>query len=92
MGPLQAETTDSLTLQQNQMKKSRTGASVNVYLILQKGDHVLLHLRKNTGYGDGYYGLISGHVEDHESADYILDVLRDIKRGQLYSEKGWTSA
>ena len=49
-------------------KKKRQGSSVNVYLVLQRGDEILLHLRKNTGYCDGCYGLISGHVEDGESA------------------------
>jgi 8-oxo-dGTP diphosphatase len=49
-------------------KKQRIGASLNVYLILRKGSEVLLHLRKNTGYCDGFYGLVSGHVEEGESA------------------------
>lgn len=41
---------------------------VAAYLILRRGDQVCLLLRKNTGYCDGLYGLISGHVEDGESA------------------------
>lgn len=49
-------------------KPVRTGTSVNVYLVLRKGEEVLLHLRKNTGYCDGYYGLVAGHVEDGEQA------------------------
>lgn len=48
------------------MKRSAT--SINAYLILRKDDEVLLMLRKNTGYGDGFYGLVSGHVEDGEPA------------------------
>lgn len=48
--------------------QKRTGASVNVYLILRKDNDVLLLLRKNTGYCDGMYGLVAGHVEDGESA------------------------
>ena len=52
----------------NLSKKKREGSSVNVYLVLRKGNEILLHLRKNTGYCDGYYGLIAGHVEDGESA------------------------
>ncbi|MBA2369804.1 MAG: NUDIX hydrolase [Candidatus Protochlamydia sp.] len=53
---------------QRSTKKHRSGASVNVYLILMKDADVLLHLRQNTGYLDNYYGLIAGHVEDGESA------------------------
>ena len=55
--------------------KKRTGASVNAYLILRQEDQVLLHLRKNTGYMDGYWGLISGHVEDGEGA--IAAIVRE---------------
>lgn len=53
---------------QRSAKKHRSGASVNVYLILMKDEDVLLHLRQNTGYLDNHYGLIAGHVEDGESA------------------------
>ncbi len=48
--------------------KKRSGASVNAYLILRRKDEILLHLRKNTGYCDGMWGLVAGHVEDGESA------------------------
>ena len=48
--------------------KVRSGTNVNAYLILKKEKQILLHLRKNTGYYDGYYGLVSGHIEDGESA------------------------
>jgi len=41
---------------------------VCAYLILRKNNDVLLHLRQNTGYCDGQYGLVSGHVEDGEGA------------------------
>ena len=36
-------------------------------LILRDGEHVLLSLRKNTGYRDGDYGLVSGHLEQGET-------------------------
>ncbi len=49
-------------------KTFRKGASVNAYLILKKDDEILLNLRKNTGYCDGFWSLIAGHVEDGESA------------------------
>ncbi|MFA5250331.1 MAG: NUDIX domain-containing protein [Parachlamydiales bacterium] len=37
------------------------------YLILLKGQKTLLLQRANTGYEDGKYSLIAGHVEDGES-------------------------
>lgn len=47
---------------------TKKGTHVCAYLILRQADNVLLLLRKNTGYCDGQYGLVSGHVEDGESA------------------------
>jgi 8-oxo-dGTP diphosphatase len=41
---------------------------VSVYLVLTKGDKVLLSLRKNTGYEDGKWSLVAGHKELGESA------------------------
>lgn len=49
-------------------KKRVGGTHVSAYLLLRQKDKVCLLLRKNTGYCDGQYGLISGHVEDGESA------------------------
>lgn len=37
------------------------------YLILQKGDKVLLLKRKSTGFRDGKYGLVAGHVDEGEN-------------------------
>lgn len=48
--------------------QKRTGASVNSYLILRQKNQILFHLRKNTGYLDGMWSLVAGHVEDGESA------------------------
>lgn len=52
--------------------KKRSGATINAYLILRKEEMILLSLRENTGYFDGYYGLVSGHVEDGESASNAM--------------------
>lgn len=48
--------------------KKRVGASVNAYLILKQEGKILLNLRRNTGYCDGIWSLIAGHVEHGESA------------------------
>lgn len=41
------------------------------YLLLLRvgpqGDEVLLHLRRGTGYRDGHWAVVAGHVEDGES-------------------------
>ncbi len=47
-------------------------AHVNVNLILLKDNQILLSLRKNTGYEDGNWGLVSGNVEVGESATDAL--------------------
>lgn len=49
-------------------EKIRAGASVNAYLVLKREEQFLLLLRKNTGFCDDQYGLVSGHVEKGESA------------------------
>lgn len=37
------------------------------YLVLRRGDDVLLHLRRHTGYRDGHWALPAGHVDPGES-------------------------
>lgn len=37
------------------------------YLIFEKDGKILLHKRKNTGFKDGYYSLVAGHVDEGES-------------------------
>jgi 8-oxo-dGTP pyrophosphatase MutT (NUDIX family) len=43
-----------------------------VYLILRSGNEVLLQRRRGTGFGDGEYALIQGHVEGDETAPGAL--------------------
>lgn len=39
-----------------------------VYLVLRKDNQILLLQRANSGYQDGMYGLVSGHVDGDELA------------------------
>ncbi|AWR95609.1 NUDIX hydrolase [Acidianus brierleyi] len=41
---------------------------LSVHLFLLRDDEILLQLRKNTGYRDGCWSVIAGHVEAKESA------------------------
>lgn len=66
--PLMSGAREALNRYRSYVVKNRAGASVNAYLILKQENKVLLHLRKNTGYCDGMWSLIAGHVEDGESA------------------------
>ncbi|MFH1106027.1 MAG: NUDIX domain-containing protein [Candidatus Aenigmatarchaeota archaeon] len=43
-----------------------------VYLILKKDDKVFLLRRFNTGFEDGNYGLISGHIDGGESITHAM--------------------
>lgn len=59
------------------MSKSRHTNIVAAYLVLQNNNQVLLLKRQNTGYEDGNFGLISGHVEQGES--FTTTLIREAK-------------
>ena len=46
-------------------------------MILQQGNKILLGLRQNTGFMNGYWGLPGGHVEAHET--FTQAILREAK-------------
>lgn len=48
--------------------KQRFKLIVAVYLIVRRKDEVLLLRRANTGYQDGKYGMIAGHIDGDELA------------------------
>ena len=47
------------------------------YVILRRGNEILMQRRLNTGYEDGNYGLVSGHVEKGEP--YQEAIMREAK-------------
>ena len=57
------------------------------YLVLIKDNNILLLQRKNTGYEDGNYMFIAGHVEPNES--FTGAVIREAKEeaGIIISER-----
>lgn len=55
----------------------RQTAFVCVYGLITQGDNVLLSLRENTGYMDGYWSLPAGHVDLHEPPTHGL--VRELK-------------
>lgn len=48
-----------------------------VFVSLEKEGEILLALRQNTGYNDGLYGLVGGHLEAGET--FVQAVLREAK-------------
>lgn len=49
------------------MSGDRHRVKFAVYLIPRDGDKVLLSLRQNTGWKDGWYSLVAGRVEAGET-------------------------
>jgi 8-oxo-dGTP diphosphatase len=54
------------------MKPERSRPHVAVLLLLIKDNKVLLQRRFKTGYADGWYNLVSGHVDNREFAKQAL--------------------
>ncbi len=59
------------------VKKERHKMAVAVYAIIIRNNKILLSLRKNTGFRDGYYSLVAGHVEAEETIDEAM--VRELK-------------
>lgn len=59
------------------MSKTKHSIIPAVYMLLKKGDSVLLLRRFNTGYKDGFYSLPAGHLNGGESL--IQAAIREAK-------------
>ena len=63
-------------MKMNNKERYKMPVSVQVILFNQN-DEVLLLKRKSTGFSDGLYGFIGGHVEQHE---HVIDAaVREVK-------------
>ena len=49
------------------MSKTRFKLIAAVYLVLVRDGRILLLRRSNTGYEDGNYSMVAGHLEDNET-------------------------
>lgn len=54
------------------MSKERYKLIAEVYLLLIQNGKILLSRRANTGYEDGNYGLVAGHLEPNETITAAL--------------------
>ena len=59
------------------MKKDRYKIINTVHLYYRKGNKILLSKRQNTGFKDGEYVLVGGHVEKDETL--IEAIIREVK-------------
>lgn len=66
---------------------SKNNFRVSVNLILKKNNRILLMRRFNTGWNDGKYALMGGHVEDMENpVDAVIREAREELRLNLEKE------
>jgi 8-oxo-dGTP diphosphatase len=54
------------------MFKEKQKVLVAVHLILEKDNQILLARRYNTGYEDGNYSMVAGHVDEYERAKQAM--------------------
>lgn len=59
------------------MKKERHKIVPASYLVLKRGNEILLQRRFNTGYEDGKYSMVAGHVEKEET--FTNAIIREAK-------------
>lgn len=54
------------------MSRKTFKVAVSVHLLLVRGNDILLMRRINTGYGDGLYSLVAGHLEEGETVSQAI--------------------
>ncbi|NCU38726.1 NUDIX domain-containing protein [Candidatus Saccharibacteria bacterium] len=59
------------------MRAERFRINFASYLVLREENRVLLSKRENTGWKDGWYSLVAGHVEAGETSE--LAIIREAK-------------
>lgn len=53
-------------------KKEQFKIYIAAYLVLKKGNKILLSRRANTGYQDGKYSMVAGHLDGNETARHCI--------------------
>jgi 8-oxo-dGTP diphosphatase len=54
------------------MPVERFNLILSVYVLLRRDNQILLLRRKNTGFEDGNYGLVAGHVDGNEASSVAM--------------------
>ena len=67
------------------VKKVRFQMPVAVHLLLVKEGKILLLRRSNTGYEDGMYSIVAGHIDGDE--DVKSAMIREAKENRNYSKQ-----
>ena len=76
--------------------KQRLKATPASYLILKRDNEILMHLRQNSGFMDGHYSFVAGHLEPREGPteciireakeEGLLDALAQLEK-KLFSTR-----
>lgn len=69
------------------MKKERFKLITAVHLFLLNGDKILLSRRYNTGYRDGFYSIVAGHLDGNEKAKSAMAREAKEEAGIIVEEK-----
>lgn len=59
-----------------------------VYLLLIKENQILLLKRANTGYEDGNYSLVAGHIDGNETP-CVKKAIENYQNNIIFDNFGW---